>query len=121
MELPSDSAKLMAHLDRSIARIQSSATALHNNVRDALSSIRRDNNIADDTYRVVLPNAGREAVIEMIGNSERLVEEYHKQVSSELERLLLKDHVKLVETLAIILDVELDTKLTSRKNEILTQ
>ena len=104
---PSQGHPEFADLDRAIERAQSQATALRNNIREGLSSIRRTQNSVEDTYTIRISNAERERHIVLIRKTKELLQRYNNLPLSQDERILLVDNELLIDTLALILQVEL--------------
>ena len=108
-----------ADLDAILNRVQGKATALRNNIRNALSSIKHTQNTADNTYTIELPTTSRDEVITIMREAERIIEHCHRKSSStDTEKGLLKEIVILVETLAAVLDVELISNFEGTREQI---
>ena len=108
-----------AELDAILNRVQGKATALRNNIRNALSSIKHTHNATDDTYRIELPKESRDGVIEIVREGEKVIEHFHQNLLSAKEKKLLMEVVILLETLATVLDVKLSEKIAGMRGEIM--
>lgn len=111
----------MAELEKTFNRIQSRATALNSNLRSALSSVRRSRNSADDTFTVTLTDTERAPLVEMIQDSEKVIQSFSNTQLSNRDRLLLATQMLITEAMATLLEVELSETFAEMRPMFLGQ